>query len=175
MPGGASKLELSNIVTVLSNIDSNKIKICNYQRGGDRILGVTNIAEIIEAFEKFSNSVNEESALPLFVSTISYRELVVQNEKLPLYARNYDSLLKFAHACSTTLDDVSSLQYVLEHQDEFIVSDKAMFGKINNRRHERKSFLNKQYDDAHNCFSKVGESSFGGGGGLIDSEYPERK
>ena len=41
-----------------------------------------------------------------------------------------------------------------------------MFGKISRHRDERKSFLRKRYEDAHNCFSKVGECSFGGDGGL---------
>ena len=67
---------------------------------------------MVETLEKFSNSVNEENALPLFVTTIPYVDMV-QDEKHPLYARQYDNLLKFADECSRTLDDISSLQYVV--------------------------------------------------------------
>ena len=63
----------------------------------------------------------------------------------------------------------------MDHQDEFIVSDKEMFGRISRLRDERKSFLKKQYEDAHICFSKDGEFTFGGDAGLGDSDYPQRK
>ena len=50
-----------------------------------------------------------------------------------------------------------------------------MFGRISRLRDERKSFLKKHYEDAHNCFSIDGKFSFGGDGGLAESDYPERK
>jgi len=167
------KLELSNIVTVLSNIDRNKIRISTFQRGGDRILGVTKIAELVDTLEKFSNSVNEENALPLFVTTMPYGELVAENEKHPPYpGLHYHGILKPAHECAETHDELSSAQYVVDHQDEFIVSDKEMFVRISRRRDEAKSFLKKQYEQAHNLFSGKG-GSFSGGYSV--GVLPERK
>jgi hypothetical protein len=81
---------------------------------------------------------------------------------------------QFAHERSIILDDTPSLQYIVDHQDEFVLNERD-FGKISNRRHERRSFLNKYYEVSYNCFSNAGVTSFDGDSGLGNAYYLERK
>ena len=173
-PNGASKIKLSNMITVLSNINGNKININTFQQGGDKMTPVAKASEMVETLNKFSNSVNEENALPLIVTTMPYFEVVPENETPPHYAEKYDSMLKFADECNRIFEEMASLQYIANHSDEFNITFRDIFNKIPDLRDRLKEILTRHREEADKCFSFVGGCSFMGGDSIA-SDLPERK
>ena len=138
-----------------------KIHVYAIQEGGNTIQHDNPDAIVAQALQ-FPDQVRAQAqAVPYLVEMLDYKSLPLPPAKNPIDIQNQQEILRrLAQRRSTLLDLLTSLEYVIDHQTEFIFTPELTVVSVKAQIDTVKKALDTIYQAASACFNDYRECKF---------------
>jgi hypothetical protein len=137
--------------TAVSKISSTyDVEIVEHQEGGADLTPARTVPDMSTKAVEFANSVRNGAAVPYLAELLDYEAIPLPQGKNPIDVQNQQDVLRqLADRRSALYTMLGSVEYVLEHQDQF---DAPSVDDLNETANRLNSSINEVYGAATSCF-----------------------